>query len=121
MGDRITQRDLEAVCTRINRTVNGDAGKITRVKNGEVWDEWPPYANVHTAGGRSHFVQAPNVYTISYAYGGAALHRNCDVNGDGESHGVHDVFGFHMPKRDLYERMQAFLRGIDAAREEDAD
>ena len=63
------------------------------------------------SGGAFH--QVPNVYTISYAYGGAALHRNCDVNGDGESHGVHDVFGFHMPKRELYDRMQAFLRGIE--------
>ena len=111
---RITQRDLEAVCARINRTVNGDAGKVTRVKKGECWDEWPPYSRHTSADGPGAFYQVPNVYTISYAYGGAALHRNCDVNGDGESHGVHDVFGYHMPKRELYDRMQAFLRGIEA-------
>ena len=114
MSDRITQRDLEAVCARINRAVNGDEGKITRVKNGETWDEWPPYMPVSDDGLRTRYEQAPNIYTISYAYGGAALHRNCDVDAAGESHGVHDVFGYHMPKRELYERMQAFLRGIEA-------
>lgn len=60
------------------------------------------------------FRQVPDAYSISYAYGGAALHRNCSVNGDGESHGVSDVFGYHMPKRELYNRMQAFLSGIEA-------
>lgn len=99
---RITQRDLEAVCTRINRAVNG-AGDVD--ENG-VYRAW-------RQNGRG-LAQIPNVYTISYAYGGAALHRNCDVDAAGESHGVHDVFGYHMPKRELYERMQAFLRGVDA-------
>ena len=95
MSERIRERDLEAVCRRINYAVNGDA-------------DLEPYERVNGT-----FRQVPNVYTISYAYGGAALHRNCDVDANGESHGVHDVFGYHMPKRDLYERMQAFLRGID--------
>lgn len=105
MSDRITQRDLEAVCARINRTVNG--GEPSLDAHG-VWHTWMPARD-----GRG-LEQIPNVYSISYAYGGAALHRNCDVNGEGESHGVSDVFGFHMPKRDLYDRMQAFLRGIEA-------
>lgn len=113
MSDRITQRDLEAVCARINRVVNGDAGKVTRVHKGEFSDEWPPYTRETSANGPGAFHQVPNVYSISYAYGGAALHRNCDVDASGESHGVSDVFGYHMPKRDLYERMQAFLRGIE--------
>lgn len=113
MSDRITQRDLEAVCARINRTVNGDAGKVTRVNNGECWDEWPPYTRDDMPSGGA-FHQVPNVYSISYAYGGAALHRNCGVDAAGESHGVHDVFGYHMPKRELYDRMQAFLRGIES-------
>jgi hypothetical protein len=92
--ERITQKDLEAVCARINRTVNGA--------------ELEPYERVN-----GHFRQVPNAFTISYAYGGAALHRNCDAGADGESHGVSDVFGYHMPKRELYERMQAFLRGVE--------
>ncbi len=95
MSDRITQRDLEAVCARINRTVNGT-------------DETPEFVRDDNG-----FHQQPNVYVISYAYGGAALHRNSSLDGAGESHGVSDVFGHHMPKRDLYDRMQAFLRGIE--------
>jgi len=95
MPDQITQRDIEAVCTRINHAVNGEALEPWERTNGKLR-------------------QVPNVYTISYAYGGASLHRNCDVNGDGESHGVSDVFGCgHVPKRELYDRMQAFLRGVE--------
>src|SRR6187397_1837443 len=105
MSERITQRDLEAVCARINRTVNGDSDNVD---DQDVWRSWRPARS-----GRG-LEQIPNVYSISYAYGGAALHRNCDVNGDGERHGVHDMFGHHMPKRELDERMQAFLRGIEA-------
>lgn len=94
---RITQSDLEAVCTRINRTVNG--------QDREPWER---------VNGRLQ--QVPGVYSISYAYGGASLHRNCSLDANGESHGVHDVFGAgHMPKRELYDRMQAFLRGVEVA------
>lgn len=95
--DRITVRDLEAVCARINRTVNG--------AELEAWERRPDGVGVR---------QVPDAYVLSGAYGGYALHRNCSVSDDGESHGVHDVFGGHMPKRELYDRMQSFLRGIDA-------
>lgn len=96
--ERITVKDLEAVCARINRTVNGS--------------EIEPW----TRGDDGRLHQAPNVYTLSGAYGGYSLHRNCDVDGDGESHGVHDVFGCgHVPKRELYDRMQSFLRGVEVA------
>jgi hypothetical protein len=116
MSERITQRDLEAVCARINRTVNGDAGKVTRVKNGDFWDEWPTWTRETSSDGPGALRQVPNIYSISYAYGGASLHRNCTADANGESHGVHDVFGSgHMPKRELYERMQAFLRGFEAS------
>lgn len=104
MSDRITQRDLEAVCARINRTVNGE--DFDKDDEG-IYSAW-------TVSRRGRGLeQIPNVYSISYAYGGAALHRNCDVDGVGESHGISDVFGYHMPKRELYDRMQAFLRGIE--------
>ncbi len=94
---RITISDLEAVCARINRTVNGDEREPwTRDENG-----------LH---------QTPDVYVLSGAYGGYSLHRHCSVDGNGESHGVSDVFGSgHVPKRELYDRMQSFLRGIEAS------
>ena len=94
---RITLSDLEAVCRRINRTVNGTDEQ-------ELW----------TRGEDGNLQQTPDVYHLSGAYGGYALHRACSADGNGESHGVHDVFGYHMPKRELYDRMQAFLKGIEA-------
>lgn len=93
MSDRITARDLEAVCQRINRMVNGaevdpwtrDESRVPKTR-----------ANV-------------DAYYIDGAYGGVSLFRM--VN---ESGGVSDVFGCgHMPKRELYDRMQAFLRGLE--------
>jgi len=105
MGERITQKDLEAVCARINRTVNGT-------------DETPAWIRNADEDDNRHFHQAPDVYVISYAYGGAALHRNCALDAIRESHGVHDVLSSgHVPKRELYDRMQAFLRGIDVTTE----
>ncbi len=98
--ERITVSDLEAVVARINRTVNGT-------------DELPVW-DVYITDGRREMRQNANVYHLSGAYGGYALHRNCEANGDGESHGIHDVLGGHMPKRELYDQMQAFLRGRDA-------
>jgi len=104
MGDRITQRDLEAVCARINRTVNG--GEDGRTNGDGRW------ATGTVRDGK--YQQIPNIYYIDGAYGGVALYRMCAVDANGESHGVNDVFGYHMPKRDLYNQMQAFLSGIEA-------
>jgi len=48
-------------------------------------------------------------YHLSGAYGGVSLHRTVNAGG-----GVSDVFGCgHVTKRDLYNRMRAFLEGID--------
>jgi len=50
-------------------------------------------------------------YHISGAYGGVCLHRTDNENG-----GVTDVFNCgHVPKRDLYNRMRAYLEGIERA------
>ena len=89
---RVTVADLEAVCQRINRAVNGS--------------DMQPYVQ-DDAGGWHANVDA---YHLSGAYGGYSLHRT--VN---ESGGISDVFGCgHVPKRELYDRMQSFLRGIEA-------
>ena len=96
MSDRITNRDLDGLCGIINRTLGVEASA-----------QWSREGD--------KIVQAPGYYHIDGAYGGVALYRTCDVNGDGESHGVHDVFrAGHMPKRDLYNRLRAFLDGIEA-------
>ncbi len=101
--NRITLSDLEAVCKRINRTVNGA--------------ELQPWEKLDD-GSYPGYRQVPGAYVLDGAYGGYALHRNCDIGTDGESHGVSDVFGGHMPKRELYDRMQAFLRGVETAEDE---
>lgn len=87
---RITDKDLQAVVNRINRESKSPA---------------EPYAKV----GDEHVAQI-GCYHLSHAYGGVALHRMYN-----ESGGVEDVLGGHMPKRELYECMHAWIRGYEAA------
>jgi hypothetical protein len=97
MSDRITNRDLEAVCRRINI--------VFGFKDVPLWN--------HTANedGTRRLNATVGMYYIDGAYGGVELHRM--VN---ESGGVSDVFRVgHVPKRDLYRLMHAFLDGIEAA------
>ncbi len=91
MANRITQRDLESLARQINRATGNPES---------------PYADNPETG--RHEPQA-GCYHISYAYGGAALHQMSTRGGSG----VSDVFGGHMPKRQLWEKMCAFLSGID--------
>jgi hypothetical protein len=47
---------------------------------------------------------------MSYAYGGAALHRMDTTGG-----GVRDVLAIgHQPKKEMYHAMHAFIRGLEA-------
>lgn len=79
MSNRITQKDLERVCERLNQ------------KAGFEKVEW------NTIGS----------YKIDGAYGGVSLHKVTSEGG-----GITDVFSCgHVPKKDLYYRMQAFLAG----------
>lgn len=90
--ERITEKHLEAVVARINRTLNAPAASYTRLSDGAL------VANIGN-------------YHLSHAYGGVSLHRMVSEGG-----GVSDVLGIgHVPKRDLYHAMHAFLRGIDTA------
>jgi len=90
MTSRITEKDLAAVVARINRTTGSPSE--------------PYVGNTEQVGN----------YHISHAYGGVSLHRMVGTGG-----GVSDVFGRgHVPKRELYECMHAFLRGFDTAKGE---
>lgn len=91
--ERITEKHLQAVCDRINRATNSPMEAYTRGEDGR-----------HTAN--------IGCYHLSHAYGGVALHRMHNQGG-----GAQDVFGGHVPKRDLAERMYAFLKGLEAAQE----
>lgn len=86
---RIRERDLQAQCDRINDLKGTELSAYTKLEDGTY------RANI----GNFH---------LSFAYGGVALHRMC-----GERGGVEDVFRCgHMPKRELYGKMCAFLVGI---------
>ena len=88
--NRITNKDLEAVVGRINRVLGTPQEPWTRIDNRAV-------ANIGN-------------YHISGAYGGVSLHRMVNEGG-----GVQDVFSSgHGTKRELYEKMHAFLAGIEA-------
>lgn len=88
--NRITDKDLQAVVNRINRTTNSPSESYTKDEVGK-------------------YNACIGNYHISYAYGGVSLHRMMSEGG-----GVNDVFNSgHIPKRELYERMQAYLRGIE--------
>ena len=95
--DRITNRHLEALVSRINA--------IT----GMPQESYVPAPA--TSGSPSKYVAQIGCYHLSGAYGGYALHQMVNDGG-----GVRDIFGGHMPKRELYERMHAFIRGLETER-----
>jgi hypothetical protein len=85
MSNRITQKHLEALCDRINTLTKSP----TR-----------PYVDGKAQVGNFH---------VSYAYGGVCLHRMFNAGG-----GVTCPIGSgHVPKRELYNEMQAFIRGLE--------
>lgn len=97
MADRITSRHLEQLVRVINVRVNGDPCS-------DLWQR--------DAGG--DLTARLGAYYIDGAYGGVALYRMVTAGG-----GVSDVLGCgHVPKRDLYNRLQAFRRGLEVADEE---
>lgn len=88
---RITEKQLQAVVDRINRTLGTPMA---------------PYAK-DTEG---NYTPCGNAYLLDMAYGGYSLHQMMPT-GSGER----DTLGCgHVTKRDLYDRMHAFLAGIDA-------
>ena len=97
MADRITQRDLEQLVRVINVRVNGDPCS-------DLWQR--------DAGG--DLTARIGAFYIDGAYGGVTLYRMVTAGG-----GVSDVLSCgHVPKRDLYGRLQAFYRGMEVASED---
>ena len=90
---RITEKDLQATCDRINRIMATPHEPYARIEGKLV-------ANV-------------GCYHLNHAYGGVALYQM-----DNECGGVRDIFGGHLTKRDLYERMHAFIKGLETWREQ---
>ena len=91
---RITIKDLKAVAERLNRVTGSPLESYKRDKEGKL---------------RS----LVGNYHISQAYGGYSLYRMAN-----EAGGVSDVFySGHVPARDLYNQMQAFIRGIELGKQ----
>ena len=89
MTTRITIANLQAVVDRINRVTGSPATHLRREGDRNR-------ANIGN-------------YHLSHAYGGVCLHRMCN-----ESGGVTTPLGSgHVPKRELYEQLHAFLRGLE--------
>jgi hypothetical protein len=94
---RITAQQLDHMARFINKALGAPTTYHARDDNGNT----TPYPWQIEVG---H-------YHISGAYGGVCLHRT-----DNEHGGVTDVFNCgHVPKRDLYNRMRAYLEGIERA------
>lgn len=91
MTSRITDRDLKSVVDRINRATNSPTEPYTKDEAGRMR------------------AQIGN-YHISHAYGGVSLHRMCTEGGGITT----PLCGGHVPKRELYNLMHAYLRGLEA-------
>ena len=88
--ERITEKQLENLCARINKATGSPETPWSRDGSGQL------VSNVGN-------------YHLSGAYGGVSLHRMASYGGGS----VHDVFSCgHTTKRDLYNRMWAFLAGL---------
>ena len=93
--ERITKKDLEYLVDRLNDVTGSPPEPHARNDAGQL------VANIGN-------------YHLSYAYGGASLHRTVNEGG-----GVSDVLSYgHVPKRDLYDRLHAYLRGYEQAQTE---
>jgi hypothetical protein len=96
MNTRISTKDLKATVDRINRITNSPMDMYNRTE-----DE----------NGKGIYKANIGNYHLSGAYGGFSLHRM-----DNEGGGVQDVLGCgHLSKRDLYDRMHAFIRGLSTS------
>jgi len=93
MSNRVTQKMLDNLCDYLNKITGNPETTYTKGADGKL------RANIGN-------------YHIYWAYGGACLHQI-----QGEGGGVTcPLSQFCMPKRELWERMQAFIAGIEAGR-----
>lgn len=93
---RITIKDLRAVAARLNRVTGSP------MEYAQPYEEGKPFcSNIGN-------------YHISQAYGGYSLHRVSNTSG-----GVSEPLSTgHIPARELYHRMHAYLSGFEAGRGE---
>ena len=92
MTQRITDKMLQGQVDRINKILGRPLTSYSKDENG----------NYHPNAGNFH---------LSWAYGGVELHEMSHTPG---CTGIIDVFMCgHGPKRKLYNRLTAFIRGLE--------
>jgi hypothetical protein len=87
---RVTTKDLETVINRINAMTGNKPEAYTQTDNGYK-------ANVGT-------------YVLDGAYGGWKLQQIVNFHG-----AVTNITTGYVPKRELYNQMQAFIKGFEVA------
>lgn len=93
--ERITDKHLLAAVDRINRICGTPATPYTRHADGS-------------------FTPNANCYHLDYAYGGVNLVQMSNISG---CSGVSTPLGGgHLPKRELYGKLHAFINGMEAAK-----
>ena len=94
---RITDKQLDQLATYLNELTGSPLEYSTRTPQPD---------------GTTKFKANAGHYHISHAYGGVCLHRVCNEGGGISTPLIHG----HVPKRELYNAMQAFIKGLDAVR-----
>jgi len=90
---RITDKQLESLVTYLNELTKQPINPYTRVDD-------KLHANIGN-------------YHLSYAYGGVKLHQMVNQGG-----GVREpIYTGYTTKRDLYNQLQAFIRGFELSKE----
>jgi hypothetical protein len=92
MSNRITEKDLQALCDRIN-----DAAGTPREPYGPAID--------------GHCNPQARCYHLAFAYGGVALHQMSEKPG---CTGIHAIIDGYRTKRELYEKMLSYLDDMAA-------
>lgn len=90
--ERITDKQLDQLCNYLNKLTQSP--ESYRDSEGKI------------AIGHFH---------ISHAYGGVCLHRTCNDGGGVSTPLIHG----HVPKRELYNSIHAFIKGLEAVRYND--
>lgn len=99
---RITEKQLKNLCQYLNELTGSPMEYSTRVVQ--------PDGSIKFTANKGH-------YHISHAYGGVCLHRVCNEGGGVTTPLIHG----HVPKRELFNLIHAFIKGLDAARYNDVE
>ncbi len=90
----------------MNRITNADLEHLVKRINEATGSPLEPYEKVD-----GKYIPQPGCHHLSWAYGGVCLEK-MHTSGSG----VTSVLSGYGTKRELYEKMQSFILGIEAAK-----